>query len=111
MRDRESETSQELEQEQEVQQDQAVEIDVTQTKEPAVEQNPDVLVAPETKTSAKGESRLKMGELKVTVGTAGARNIVLDKFWVQAGNNFPCGFNIKTLPGHTLEVTMQQVSY
>jgi hypothetical protein len=52
-----------------------------------------------------------MGEQKRTVGRAGANNINLEKFWVQVGSSYPCGFKVGTLPGNELEVTLEQLSY
>ena len=54
---------------------------------------------------------MSLGELKVTAGRSGERNILIEKFWVQVGNAFPCGFNVKTLAGNNLEVTLEQLSY
>jgi hypothetical protein len=59
----------------------------------------------------KNKPTLKMGELKCTAGRAGERSITLEKFWVQVGNAFPCGFKVGTLPENELEVTMEQLAY
>ena len=52
-----------------------------------------------------------MGELKRTAGRTGERSITLEKFWVQVGNAFPCGFKVGTLAENELEVTLEQLSY
>ena len=59
----------------------------------------------------KNAPTLNMGELKRTAGRAGEGNITLEKFWVQVGNSYPCGFKVATNPENDLEVTLEQLSY
>ena len=66
---------------------------------------------PAPPTSTKRAPKLKLEKSKVTAGRAGARNITFEWFWVQVGNNFPCGFKVRTLAANDLEVTLEQLSY
>src|SRR5262249_26448780 len=50
-------------------------------------------------------------EAVVTVGRAGEKNITFEMFWVNVGGHLPCGFNVRTLPGNHLEVTLEQLAY
>jgi hypothetical protein len=61
--------------------------------------------------ASKRNPTLSMGVLKQTAGRAGEFTITLEKFWVQVGNSFPCGFKVATRPENELEVTLEQLSY
>jgi hypothetical protein len=103
--------SQELEVEQEVQPEQRVEKMKQRAKDNTSSPLIDIPTTPEAKTQTKKTSGLRLEAPKVTAGTGGARNITFEKYWVNVSNNFPCGFDVKTLPNNDLEVTMQQLSY
>jgi len=103
--------SQELEVEQEVQPEQRVEKMKQRAKDNTSSPLIDIPTTPEAKTQTKKTSGLRLEAPKVTAGTGGARNITFEKYWVNVSNNFPCGFDVKTLANNDLEVTMQQLSY
>src|SRR5947207_2106200 len=54
---------------------------------------------------------ISVGELKATAGRAGARNLTVEWIDVWVGNNRPCRFNVRTLSGNGLEVTLEQLVY
>jgi hypothetical protein len=54
---------------------------------------------------------LKLEEAKATAGTAGERNLNIEKFNGWVGNNLPCGFRVRTLPENGLELVLEQLVY
>lgn len=54
---------------------------------------------------------LDLEEAIVTAGRAGARNITIEKFWVEVEGHWPAAFNVASLDSHGLEVVMEQLSY
>jgi len=62
---------------------------------------------------ARGEATpaVKVEETVVTAGKAGEKNIAVTWRDIWIGNSKPCYFEVATLPGHGLEVTIEQLSY
>ena len=83
----------------------------TQVQQTTTQSTPYSVNTTATQAAQKNKPTLKMGELKRTAGHAGERSITLEKFWVQVGNSFPCGFKVGTLSENELEVTMEQLTY
>jgi hypothetical protein len=79
--------------------------------EPFSPAQPFPTTVPVPQISTKQTPKLKLEKAKVTAGRSGERNITFEWFWVQVGNNFPCGFKVKTVAGNELEVTLEQLSY
>ena len=80
-------------------------------QQPVRESAPASATTVTSQPAQKNLPTLNMGELKRTAGRAGEGNITLEKFWVQVGNSFPCGFKVATNPENELEVTLEQLSY
>ncbi len=74
---------------------------------------PDATEAPGAgqEVQARQSPGISVGELKATAGHAGARNLTLEWIDVWVGNNRPCRFNVRTLSGNGLEVTLEQLVY
>jgi hypothetical protein len=68
-------------------------------------------IVQETTGDAKHKPAMDLERLKTTPDRAGERNIVVEKIPVPVGNNIPCRFNVKTLSGNELEVTLEQTVY
>src|SRR5689334_20614806 len=68
-------------------------------------------IVQETSGDAKHKPAMDLSPQKVTAGRAGQRNIVVEKIPVPVGNNIPCRFNVTTLAGNELEVTLEQTVY
>ena len=68
-------------------------------------------IVQETTGDAKHKPAMDLAEQKVTAGRAGERNIVVEKIPVPVGLNIPCRFNVTTLAGNELEVTLEQTVY
>ena len=62
-------------------------------------------------SKAQGSPGMEMAPAVATAGKAGERNIRVEKFWVLVDGHYPCGFDVATLPGHSLEVEMIQLAY
>src|SRR5690242_12877225 len=69
------------------------------------------VVVHDVPSNAKQKPGMELGAQKATAGRNGERNIVIEKIHVPVGNNIPCRFNVKTLPGNQLEVTLEQTVY
>ncbi|MEP6971698.1 MAG: hypothetical protein ABJA49_14725 [Betaproteobacteria bacterium] len=52
-----------------------------------------------------------LGRATATAGSTGAIHITFEKFWQPVDNHLPCGFDVATLPGHGLVVTLEQLAY
>src|SRR3954447_1536489 len=65
----------------------------------------------DTRTSGKQKPSVAMGEKTVTAGRGGERNVAIEWIGVPVGTNISCRFNVTTLPGNPLEVTMVQSEY
>jgi hypothetical protein len=63
------------------------------------------------KTGTQGAPAVKIEEEVVTEGASGARNLSIQWIDVWIGNAKPCRFDVSTLPGNGLEVTIEQLSY
>jgi hypothetical protein len=63
------------------------------------------------KVSSHGESGMAMGKASTVAGADGGLHITVQKFWVPVGNDLPAGYDVATLPGHGLEVTLTQLAY
>lgn len=68
-------------------------------------------VVQDTNANTKQKPGMELGAQKATAGRNGERNILIEKIHVPVGNAIPCRFNIKTLPGNELEVTLEQAVY
>jgi hypothetical protein len=64
-----------------------------------------------TRADAKQRPAMQKAEQKVTAGRAGERNITVEWIPVPIDNSVSARFNCKTLPGNTLEVTIEQLFY
>src|SRR5690349_15547744 len=71
----------------------------------------DATIVQETPANAKQKPAMDFEQLKVTAGRSGERNIVVEKIPVPVGSNIPCRFNVTTLSGNALEVTLEQTVY
>jgi hypothetical protein len=72
---------------------------------------PPIAEQPASATTAKGKPAVKLGELTVTAGTNGARNIAIQWIDVWVENAKPVRFNVKTLAENSLEVVVEQAAY
>ena len=74
---------------------------------------PDAAEAPGTgqQVQAGQSPGIHVGELKATAGHGGARNLTVEWIDVWVGNNPPCRFNVRTLSGNGLEVSLEQLVY
>src|SRR5207248_2922373 len=61
--------------------------------------------------NGKQKPGMVMDAQKATAGRAGERNIAVEMIPVPVGLNIPCRFNVKTLSGNSLEVTLEQTVY
>ena len=65
------------------------------------------------KGKAKGDATpaIKVEQTVATAGKAGEKNITVKWLDIWIGNYKPCYFDVATLPGHGLEVTIEQLAY
>ena len=54
---------------------------------------------------------MTLQETVATAGVSGEKNITVKWIDVWIGNYKPCYFEVATLPGHGLEVTVEQLAY
>jgi hypothetical protein len=61
--------------------------------------------------AAAGKSAVRAGQAKTTAGSAGELDLRI--VWIDAwvGNDRSCRFDVTSLPGHRLEVTVEQLVY
>lgn len=59
----------------------------------------------------KAQPALQMQEPVATAGRNGEHNLSLQWVDVWIGNTKPCRFDVTTLPGHALEVVVEQAAY
>ena len=63
------------------------------------------------KAKADATPAVKIEQTVVTAGKAGEKNITVTWHDIWIGNFKPCYFDVATLPGHGLEVTVEQLAY
>jgi hypothetical protein len=67
--------------------------------------------ARKAKPTADAAPAVKAEPAVVTAGKAGEKNITVNWHDIWIGNSKPCYFEVTTLPGHGLEVTVEQLAY
>jgi hypothetical protein len=67
--------------------------------------------ARKARANADAAPAVKVQETVVTAGKAGEKNITVTWHDIWIGNAKPCYFDVATLPGHGLEVTVEQLAY
>jgi hypothetical protein len=67
--------------------------------------------ARKAKGKAEETPSIKVAESVATAGKAGEKNLTVKWIDIWIGNTKPCYFEVATLPGHGVEVTVEQLSY
>jgi hypothetical protein len=67
--------------------------------------------ARKAKPRADATPAVKVEQAVATAGKAGEKNITVKWLDIWIGNFKPCYFEVSTLPGHGLEVTIEQLAY